>query len=266
MSCESLAKPWPEWEKHAGSLEALRVTRPEAVVLAGNKGAKLENPSSSSFPKSGSHPLSPHRCVGCAECRPRRSPLSRPWIVVPLVQAQMLWFLGRWLGPIDDHRIDRRLRKLLFHDAGSSGHHVQRAAGAMGHEALLGPFFTAVAGVLARLCPPKWALPSVASADCHSHCTPPSSSHTAAWFAQIRSTIPALAQRWNQSWTVLSGPHRPSSWSHWQPLRIRKMIALSVFRRLASLRPVSFLGRKAKRFGSIPSHNSSEIFQIVPSG
>src|SRR5271157_4156469 len=37
LSCESLPKPSPEWEKHAGSLEALRVTRPKAVVLAGNK-------------------------------------------------------------------------------------------------------------------------------------------------------------------------------------------------------------------------------------
>ena len=31
----SLPSP-DQWEKHAGSLEALRVTRPEAVVLAGN--------------------------------------------------------------------------------------------------------------------------------------------------------------------------------------------------------------------------------------
>src|SRR5512135_3418431 len=35
LSCESLPKPSREWDKHAGSLEALRVTRPEAVVLAG---------------------------------------------------------------------------------------------------------------------------------------------------------------------------------------------------------------------------------------
>ena len=41
MSCESLAKRRPEWEKHAGSLEALRVTRPEAVDLAGNKLSDL---------------------------------------------------------------------------------------------------------------------------------------------------------------------------------------------------------------------------------
>ena len=37
LTCESLPKPWLEWEKHAGSLEALRVTRPEAVGLAGTK-------------------------------------------------------------------------------------------------------------------------------------------------------------------------------------------------------------------------------------
>ena len=37
LSCESLPKPGRKWDKHAGSLEVLRVTRPEAVVLAGNK-------------------------------------------------------------------------------------------------------------------------------------------------------------------------------------------------------------------------------------
>ena len=35
LSCEYLASPRPESEKHAGSLEAFRVTRPEAVDLVG---------------------------------------------------------------------------------------------------------------------------------------------------------------------------------------------------------------------------------------
>ena len=109
-------------------------------------------------------------------------------------------------------------------------------------------------------------MPSIASADCHCHCTPPSSSHSATSTAQIRSKIPAAAQRWNQSWTVLLGPYRSGNGLHWQPLRIRKMIALSIFRQLATLRPVGFLGQNSTRIGSILRHNSSEISQIVPSG
>jgi hypothetical protein len=77
-------------------------------------------------------------------------------------------------------------------------------------------------------------LPSIASADCHSHCTPPSSSHSATSTAQIFSKMPASTHRWNQSWTVLLGPYRSGSRSHWQPLRIRKMIPLSTFRQSAT--------------------------------
>ena len=65
---------------------------------------------------------------------------------------------------------------------------------------------------------------------------------------------------------MLLGPYRSGSWSHWQPLRIRKMIAFSIFRQLATFRPVGFLGQNSKRIGSIRRHNSSEISQIVPSG
>ena len=44
------------------------------------------------------------------------------------------------------------------------------------------------------------------------------------------------------------------------------MIAFSIFRQLATFRPVGFLGQNSKRIGSIRRHNSSEISQIVPSG
>jgi hypothetical protein len=65
---------------------------------------------------------------------------------------------------------------------------------------------------------------------------------------------------------VLLGPNRSGSWSHWQPLRIRKMIALNIFRQLATFRPVGFLGQNSEKMGSIRRHNSSETSQIVPSG
>jgi hypothetical protein len=78
--------------------------------------------------------------------------------------------------------------------------------------------------------------------------------------------MPPSTQRWNQPWTVLLGPYRSGSWSHWQPLRIRKMIPLSIFLQLATRRPVGFLGQNSLRIGSIRCHNSSGITQIVASG
>jgi hypothetical protein len=78
--------------------------------------------------------------------------------------------------------------------------------------------------------------------------------------------MPPWTQRWNQSWTVLLGPNRSGNWSHWQPLRIRKMIALSIFRHWAWRRPVGFLGQNSLRIGSIRFQSSSGISQIVPSG
>jgi hypothetical protein len=109
-------------------------------------------------------------------------------------------------------------------------------------------------------------LPSIASALCHSHFTPPSSSHSATSTAQIFSKMPPSTHRWNRSWTVLLGPYRSGSLSHWQPLRIRKRMALSIFRQLATWRPVTFLGQNALKIGSIRRHNSSGTSQIVPSG
>jgi hypothetical protein len=44
------------------------------------------------------------------------------------------------------------------------------------------------------------------------------------------------------------------------------MIALSIFRQLATLRPVAFLGQYSRRIGSIRRHISSGISQIVPRG
>ena len=44
IQCHARVLPSPDqWEKQAGSLEALRVTRPVAVVLAGNNAWRLEH-------------------------------------------------------------------------------------------------------------------------------------------------------------------------------------------------------------------------------
>jgi hypothetical protein len=77
---------------------------------------------------------------------------------------------------------------------------------------------------------------------------------------------PAALHRWNQSWTVLLGPNLRGSCSHWQPVRIRKMMPLSAARQSAVRRPVGFLGQNSKRMGRIFAHRSSGISQIVPNG
>jgi hypothetical protein len=109
-------------------------------------------------------------------------------------------------------------------------------------------------------------LPSIASADCHCQSTPPSSSHSATSTAQIFSKMPPWTHRWNQSWTVLLGPYRSGIFSHWQPLRIRKMIPLSIFLQLATLRPVALPGQNSLRMGSMRRQSSSGISQIVGNG
>jgi hypothetical protein len=56
------------------------------------------------------------------------------------------------------------------------------------------------------------------------------------------------------------------SCSHWQPLRIRKMIPLRAARQSAVRRPVGFLGQNSRRMGRIFSHKASGTSQIGFSG
>ena len=137
-------------------------------------------------------------------------------------------------------------RSLPFQDVRPGDHHPQRSTVAIGHQALFGALFSSVGGILARLFPPKRALPSIASAGCHSHCTPPSSSHSATKTAQIRSKIPAAAQRRNESWTVLLGPTARAVGPTGSRLEPAKMIAFSIFRQLATFRPVGFFGQNSR--------------------
>jgi hypothetical protein len=44
------------------------------------------------------------------------------------------------------------------------------------------------------------------------------------------------------------------------------MIALIIFRQLATRRPVGFLGQNSLRIGSMRCQSSSEISQMVPNG
>ena len=62
---------------------------------------------------------------------------------------------------------------------------------------------------------------------------------------------------------VLSSPNSLGKRFHWQELRIRKMIPSSTLRWSTLLRPFAFGGSNCKITGSIRSHRSSGISQIV---
>ena len=109
-------------------------------------------------------------------------------------------------------------------------------------------------------------MPSIPSAACHFHSTPPSSSHSATSTAQTFSSTPPAAHRWNHWCTVLLGPNFAGSSLHWQPVRIRKMTPLNVRRQWAGGRPVGLRGQNSLRIGSIRCHKASGTSQIVPSG
>ena len=64
--------------------------------------------------------------------------------------------------------------------------------------------------------PPKRALPSIASAGCHS--LHPAEFVTLGDQDRPDSFEDPVSPTWNQSWTVLLGPYRSGSWSHWQSL------------------------------------------------
>jgi len=56
------------------------------------------------------------------------------------------------------------------------------------------------------------------------------------------------------------------SCSHWQPVRMRKMIPLSAARQSACRRPVGLRGQNSRRMGRIFSHRASGTSQMVPNG
>ena len=117
-----------------------------------------------------------------------------------------------------------------------------------------------------RLAPPNRALPKPPSAACHSHCPPPSSSHASINIAHMLENTPRLTQCWNVRWIVLLLPNSLGKWFHWQPLRIRKIIPLSICRWSARLRPVALGGCITKSTARISSHRSFGTSQMVSRG
>ncbi len=96
--------------------------------------------------------------------------------------------------------------------------------------------------------------------------TPPSSSHSWTQTPQMRSMTPRSIHRCIVRCPELSSGNPFGSGFHWQPLRIRKMIASSTPRASTRDRPVLAGGSCFRSTGVIRSHNSSGTRQIVGSG
>ena len=111
--------------------------------------------------------------------------------------------------------------------------------------------------------PPKRAFPIEVSADCHSQSTPFNSSHRVWMSSHILGNRRMDSHLWSVRWTVLSSPRWAGNWFHWHPERIRKMMALSVLRGSALLRPVCLGGSSSAINRSISSQRSSGTSHIV---
>ena len=112
-------------------------------------------------------------------------------IVEAFVQAEMLLFV---VGTRDDCRVEQIFQARRVVPVGRMNHRGQRPALAADVETFLRAVFAAIRRVAADVGPPKRALPSIASAACHFHSTPPSSSQCSIKIAHNRSNMPSLVQ------------------------------------------------------------------------
>jgi hypothetical protein len=117
-------------------------------------------------------------------------------IIVALIQPEMLRLRGSWLRPLDDNRIEPLRQQFGVVNVGSSNGNPERASIGFHSEAALYPLRPPLRGLGANEVPPKRALPSAASADCHCQLTPPNSSPSCTRTVQIWAKTPRVHQRW----------------------------------------------------------------------
>jgi len=98
--------------------------------------------------------------------------LTTPWIVITLVQAQMLRRLLR-IGSTYDYRVDGLGEQLRIRHVGAAQSHAKYSALAVDDQAAFRAVFPAIRGVRSGLPPPKRALPMKPSADCQVQATAP---------------------------------------------------------------------------------------------
>src|SRR3712207_5001789 len=162
--------------------------------------------------------------------------------VVAFVQTQML--IRRSVsgsGALDHEGIERVLQELEVGHVRSGYHHRKRTAICLEQKGAFDPILGSVGGIRSYEIPPKRALPIAPSAACHAKSTQPSSSRSSISFSQIRSNTPSSTHLCNVRCTEgSSGNSSLGRRSHWQPLRILKMIASRAWRWSMRGRPVLF--------------------------
>lgn len=124
-----------------------------------------------------------------------RRGLSPRRVVVSLIETKVLGFLLCRFRTFHDDGFDGGLQQLGVVDVRTVDYRAERTAILLDDYAALRPRFAAIRGISARFFPPKRALASAPSADCHSQLRPPSSSHSRTNSAQMRSITPCLFQR-----------------------------------------------------------------------
>lgn len=184
-------------------------------------------------------------------------------IVVALIQTQILGILRRGLGPLRHHRIQRRIQQLGSVAIGPIHHRGQGSTVPFHQQTGLDAVLAPIGGIGANGVPPDRDLRKKPSAACHAQSTPPSSSQWCWTTPQMRLTTPAFTHRWKKRWTVLSSPNSRGRWSHWRPVRIRKMMASRMGRGALRGCLVVLGGSSSSKIGATKAHNSSGTRQIV---
>ena len=116
-------------------------------------------------------------------------------IVIPLVQAQVLWVILGELRSFDHNRLQGLIQQRGVVGVGSGNHNAQWAALSFHKQAPLAASLAAIRWVGSNQIPPKRALPMAPSAACHSQSTPPNSSHCSTKALHIRRKTPSSTHR-----------------------------------------------------------------------
>ena len=116
-------------------------------------------------------------------------------IVIPLVQAQVLWVILGELRTFDHNRLQGLIQQRGVVGVGSGNHNAQWAALSFHKQAPLAASLAAIRWVGSNQIPPKRALPMAPSAACHSQSTPPNSSHCSTKALHIRRKTPSSTHR-----------------------------------------------------------------------
>ena len=182
-------------------------------------------------------------------------------IVIPLVQAQVLWVILGELRTFDHNRLQGLIQQRGVVGVGSGNHNAQWAALSFHKQAPLAASLAAIRWVGSNQIPPKRALPMAPSAACHSQSTPPNSSHCSTKALHIRrKTVPPTVERCDG---LCCRPPVLSAIGSIGTRCASGMMPLSICLGSARLRPLTLGGSASKMIGPMSSQSSSDASHMV---